>query len=92
MGGSATAQAVQAEYGHLVDDGGMGLGNMGEMQMQVQMQGMNNNNNNTNNNNSPMPNAGGRTNNPCNCKKSKCLKLYCECFAAENFCQSCNCR
>lgn len=29
--------------------------------------------------------------NPCNCKKSKCLKLYCECFAAELFCQDCNC-
>lgn len=28
---------------------------------------------------------------PCNCKKSKCLKLYCECFAAERFCQGCNC-
>lgn len=28
---------------------------------------------------------------PCNCKKSKCLKLYCECFAAERFCQDCNC-
>jgi len=27
----------------------------------------------------------------CNCKKSKCLKLYCECFAAERFCQGCNC-
>ena len=28
---------------------------------------------------------------PCNCKKSKCLKLYCECFAAERFCDGCNC-
>ena len=28
---------------------------------------------------------------PCNCKKSKCLKLYCECFAAERFCSGCNC-
>jgi len=28
---------------------------------------------------------------PCNCKKSKCLKLYCECFAAELFCDGCNC-
>jgi hypothetical protein len=27
----------------------------------------------------------------CNCKKSKCLKLYCECFAAERFCDGCNC-
>ncbi|KAL9248014.1 hypothetical protein vseg_021380 [Gypsophila vaccaria] len=28
----------------------------------------------------------------CNCKRSKCLKLYCECFAAGMYCvQSCNC-
>mmetsp|Transcript_16190 Transcript_16190/g.23061 ORF Transcript_16190/g.23061 Transcript_16190/m.23061 type:complete len:1217 (+) Transcript_16190:303-3953(+) len=29
--------------------------------------------------------------NPCHCKKSKCLKLYCECFAAELYCDGCNC-
>ncbi|CAD8188732.1 unnamed protein product [Paramecium octaurelia] len=29
----------------------------------------------------------------CNCKKSKCLKLYCECFANNWVCsQSCNCQ
>ncbi|CAD8126910.1 unnamed protein product [Paramecium sonneborni] len=29
---------------------------------------------------------------PCNCKKSKCLKLYCDCFAAGKLCSSkCNC-
>ena len=28
---------------------------------------------------------------PCNCKKSKCLKLYCECYAAGVFCRDCNC-
>jgi len=28
----------------------------------------------------------------CNCKKSKCLKLYCDCFAVLNYCDaSCNC-
>jgi len=27
----------------------------------------------------------------CNCKKSQCLKLYCECFANKVFCQGCNC-
>lgn len=28
----------------------------------------------------------------CNCKKTKCLKLYCDCFAAGEFCQDeCNC-
>ena len=27
----------------------------------------------------------------CNCKKSNCLKLYCVCFAAELYCDGCNC-
>jgi hypothetical protein len=27
----------------------------------------------------------------CNCKKSRCLKLYCECFHALKYCQNCNC-
>ena len=28
----------------------------------------------------------------CNCKKSKCLKLYCDCFAEGKYCnQDCNC-
>ena len=28
----------------------------------------------------------------CNCKKSKCLKLYCDCFSINRFCgPSCNC-
>ncbi|XP_063710975.1 protein lin-54 homolog [Symsagittifera roscoffensis] len=27
----------------------------------------------------------------CNCTKSLCLKLYCECFANGEFCFSCNC-
>lgn len=30
---------------------------------------------------------------PCNCEKSKCLKLYCECFAHGRVCtKTCNCR
>lgn len=29
---------------------------------------------------------------PCNCRKSKCIKLYCECFAAGQLCQQCNCQ
>ncbi len=28
---------------------------------------------------------------PCNCTKSQCLKLYCDCFANGEFCSSCNC-
>jgi len=27
----------------------------------------------------------------CNCRNSRCLKLYCECFAARQFCDGCNC-
>lgn len=27
----------------------------------------------------------------CNCRYSKCLKLYCECFAAGEYCLGCNC-
>eukprot|EP00826_Nyctotherus_ovalis_P025710 TRINITY_DN1996_c0_g1_i1.p1 TRINITY_DN1996_c0_g1~~TRINITY_DN1996_c0_g1_i1.p1 ORF type:complete len:314 (-),score=64.18 TRINITY_DN1996_c0_g1_i1:231-1172(-) len=27
----------------------------------------------------------------CNCKNSKCLKLYCECFASQGYCSGCNC-
>lgn len=36
--------------------------------------------------------AGGpRPRKPCNCTKSQCLKLYCECFANSEFCNDCNC-
>lgn len=27
----------------------------------------------------------------CNCKKSKCLKLYCECFSLGAYCKGCTC-
>lgn len=27
----------------------------------------------------------------CNCRNSKCLKLYCECFASGRYCNACNC-
>lgn len=27
----------------------------------------------------------------CNCAKTKCLKLYCPCFANGQFCHLCNC-
>jgi hypothetical protein len=27
----------------------------------------------------------------CNCKKSRCLKLYCDCFSVGEFCRDCNC-
>lgn len=29
--------------------------------------------------------------NSCNCKKSKCSKLYCECFINGEYCYNCNC-
>jgi len=28
----------------------------------------------------------------CNCKHSKCLKLYCECFRRGEYCTDCNCK
>ena len=28
----------------------------------------------------------------CNCKKSRCLKLYCDCFAAGGYCTGCACQ
>ncbi|CAM9696387.1 unnamed protein product, partial [Discosporangium mesarthrocarpum] len=28
----------------------------------------------------------------CNCKKSRCLKLYCECFQRQVYCSDCNCQ
>lgn len=38
-----------------------------------------------------MDNDPNRPRKPCNCTKSQCLKLYCECFANGEFCNSCNC-
>lgn len=32
-----------------------------------------------------------RSRKPCNCTKSMCLKLYCDCFAVGEFCSDCNC-
>uniref|UniRef100_A0A182W8A0 CRC domain-containing protein n=1 Tax=Anopheles minimus TaxID=112268 RepID=A0A182W8A0_9DIPT len=29
---------------------------------------------------------------PCNCTKSQCLKLYCDCFANGEYCYNCNCK
>ncbi|KAL6771144.1 CHT7 [Auxenochlorella protothecoides x Auxenochlorella symbiontica] len=49
---------------------------------------------------SPSRRPGGRPRNPptaanskrhCNCKNSRCLKLYCECFASGRYCDGCNC-
>ena len=60
----------------------------------------NNNNNNQNNNLNSIENNKISSANPaaapkpkivCNCKKSKCLKLYCECFILGLYCDGCNC-
>ncbi|XP_067929351.1 protein lin-54 homolog isoform X2 [Watersipora subatra] len=41
--------------------------------------------------NSPAPDA-SKQKKPCNCTKSQCLKLYCDCFANGEFCSNCNCQ
>lgn len=35
---------------------------------------------------------GGIRRKHCNCSKSQCLKLYCDCFANGEFCQDCTCK
>ncbi|XP_032190659.1 protein lin-54 homolog isoform X6 [Mustela erminea] len=35
--------------------------------------------------------SASRPRKPCNCTKSLCLKLYCDCFANGEFCNNCNC-
>lgn len=40
---------------------------------------------------SPGSADGKRPKKPCNCRKSRCLKLYCECFARQQYCDGCNC-
>ncbi|CAC5368001.1 LIN54 [Mytilus coruscus] len=49
--------------------------------------------NSTRNNNSEgaIEPTGARPRKPCNCTKSQCLKLYCDCFANGEFCHNCNC-
>lgn len=37
------------------------------------------------------PSAEGKSQVKCNCKKSKCLKLYCDCFRVSKYCEDCNC-
>lgn len=39
----------------------------------------------------PIEPQGIRPRKPCNCTKSQCLKLYCDCFANGEFCHNCNC-
>lgn len=41
--------------------------------------------------NSSLPDDANRQRKPCNCTKSQCLKLYCDCFANGEFCSQCNC-
>ncbi|XP_023294261.2 protein lin-54 homolog [Lucilia cuprina] len=43
-------------------------------------------------NDSMDPMVGGVRRKHCNCSKSQCLKLYCDCFANGEFCQDCTCK
>jgi len=43
------------------------------------------------NGSSPESSPPNRPRKPCNCTKSQCLKLYCDCFANGEFCNNCNC-
>ena len=59
---------------------------------------MNNNNNNINNKNNVNINYirsdSNNLQNPrihCTCKKTKCIKKYCECFSSGNLCYNCKC-
>lgn len=36
--------------------------------------------------------SGKKSKRPCNCTKSQCLKFYCDCFAAGEYCDGCNCK
>ena len=36
--------------------------------------------------------VGGAKRKSCNCRNSRCLKLYCECFAGGQYCFACNCQ
>ncbi|OMJ96006.1 hypothetical protein SteCoe_381 [Stentor coeruleus] len=40
---------------------------------------------------SPSPGLNKQSKRGCNCKNSKCLKLYCECFSLGEYCNNCNC-
>lgn len=42
-------------------------------------------------NDTSLESNGIRPKKPCNCTKSQCLKLYCDCFANGEFCYLCNC-
>ena len=50
-------------------------------------------NNNNNNNNSYIKNELGEQNNKihCTCKKTRCVKKYCECYSNKVFCYNCKC-
>ncbi len=40
---------------------------------------------------SPAGPAAAGSHRTCNCKRSNCLKLYCDCFSSGEYCSNCNC-
>ena len=39
----------------------------------------------------PSKSRGGRPG-KCSCRQSKCIKLYCDCFSVQKYCDDCNCK
>ena len=64
------------------DPGGVGAGGDGDAASSVGQ---------ASDSGAPFEPSGVRPRKPCNCTKSQCLKLYCDCFANGEFCFNCNC-
>ncbi|CAJ0958299.1 unnamed protein product [Ranitomeya imitator] len=72
-------QLQQSSYVSIASNAGMSGAQSSQNQPRVPLNGI-------------MPSEStSRPRKPCNCTKSLCLKLYCDCFANGEFCNNCNC-